>query len=78
MVEYQWIRDQSYRALGVPLMEIDISRLVDEVQKGVTNPRDPATLRVATGPTGPANNQKLVERFKKALEQNVALASFGL
>jgi hypothetical protein len=78
MVEYQWIRDQSYRALGVPLMEIDISRLVDEVQKGVTNPRDPATLRGAIGPTGPASNQKLVERFKKALEQNVALASFGL
>ncbi len=78
MAEYQWIRDQAYQAIGAPLVEIDISRLVDEVQKGVTNPRDPATLKGAIGPAGPASNQKLVERFKKVLEQNVGLASLGL
>jgi hypothetical protein len=76
--EYQWIRDQAYRAIGVPLMEIDISRLVEEIQKGVANPSDPGTLRGAIGPAGSASNQKLVERFKKALEQNVGLAAFGL
>jgi hypothetical protein len=50
MAEYQWIRDQAYRALGVPHVEIDICYLVDEVQKGVTNSMDPGMLPRAIGP----------------------------
>ena len=38
----------------------------------------PGALRGSIGPTGPAANRKLVEPFRKQLESNLALASFGL
>lgn len=35
--EYRWIRDQAYRALGQPFVDLDIGRLVDEARRGVTS-----------------------------------------
>ena len=75
--EYRWIRDQSYRALGMPFVDLDISRLVDEARRGVTS-QTAGQLRGSIGPAGPESNRIRVERVKKQLEENLALASFGL
>ena len=74
--EYRWIRHQAYRALGQPFVDLDIARIMDEAKRGVT--AQAGELRGAIGPDGPEVNRKLVEKFKKFLEDNIALASFGL
>ena len=75
--EYRWVRDQSYRALGAPYVDFDIGRLVEDVRRGAKQ-TEVGKLRGAMGPAGPEANRKLVEAFKKQLEANIALASFGL
>ena len=75
--EYRWVRDQAYRALGAPYVDFDIGRLVEDVRRGAKQ-TEVGKLRGAMGPAGPEANRKLVEAFKKQLEANIALASFGL
>jgi hypothetical protein len=75
--EYRWVRARAYAALGVPFLEIDVSQLVDDVMSGRTG-SDPAEMRGAFGPEGPAANSSLVAVFKKQLEENLPLASLGL
>jgi hypothetical protein len=74
--EYRWTRSQAYAALGMPLMELDVSRLVEEVKAG----RQPAAppYRMTTASPGSPGLRKLVEPHRKALEANVGLAFFGL
>jgi hypothetical protein len=74
--EYRWIRDQAYRALGQPFMDLDIPKIIDDAKRGVSS--QAAELKGSIGPAGPEANRKLVEKFKKFLEDNLALASFGL
>jgi hypothetical protein len=76
--EYRWIRNQAYRALGQPFVDLDISRLMDEARRGVSSPETAGQLQGSLGPTGPESNRRLIERVKKQLEENLALASFGL
>jgi hypothetical protein len=75
--EYRWIRDQAYQALGQPFVDLDIAKLMDEVRRGVTSDA-PGRLLGSIGPGGPEANRKRIERFKKMLEENLALATFGL
>ena len=75
--EYRWIRDQAYRALGQPFFDLDIAKIVDEARRGITS-ETAGQLRGSMGPSGPESNRALIERFKKQLEENLALASFGL
>ena len=75
--EYKWIRDQAYRALGQAFVDLDIGKMVTDAQRGITSTK-PGELRGSMGPAGPESNQKLVEKFRKFLEENIALASFGL
>jgi hypothetical protein len=75
--EYRWVRDHSYRALGIPLVSVDVSEIIAKASRG-EDVEQPRTLEGSIGPTGPAENQKLVERFKKHLEDHAALAIFGL
>lgn len=75
--EYKWIRDQAYRALGQAFMDLDIGKMVADAQRGITS-SNPGELRGSMGPAGPEANRKLVEKFRKLLEDNIALASFGL
>lgn len=75
--EYRWVRGQAYTALGLPFMDVDVARLVESITSGQA-PGEPARMGGSIGPGGPEQNQKLVEPFRKALEDNVALASFGL
>lgn len=75
--EYRWIRHQAYRALGLAYVDLDMARLTEEASRGGSG-IEPAQLRGAFGADGPETNRKLVEGFKKQLEANLALASFGL
>ncbi len=73
--EYRWIRNQAYRALGQPFVDLDIAKIIEDAKRGVSD--QAGQLRGALGPDGPEANRKLVEKFKKLLEDNIALASFG-
>jgi hypothetical protein len=75
--EYRWVRDQAYRAVGVPFVDLDIAKLIEDAR--ANRAVDAAgQLRGAIGPAGPEANRRLIERFKQQLEANLALASFGL
>jgi len=76
--EYRWIRDQVYRAVGIPYVDFDIGEIANDIRRGATTPGERGQLRGSIGPAGPESNRKLVEPFKKQLEANLALASFGL
>jgi hypothetical protein len=75
--EYRWVRDRAYSAIGVPFMEIDVSRIIEDMKQGVSN-ADPTALRGSLGADGKDPNASLVMRFKKHLEENLALATLGL
>ncbi len=75
--EYRWIRDKAYQALGQPFFDFDVAKFVDQIKSGAQNVQ-PGELRGAIGESGPEANRKLIEKYKKSLEQNLSLASFGL
>lgn len=75
--EYRWVRRQVYAAVGLPILDLDMSRLVENIQKG-TAEAAPGELAGSVGPSGPEANRQLVEPHRKELEENAALASFGL
>jgi hypothetical protein len=75
--EYRWIRDQAYQALGVPFVDFDIAKFAEQIKSGSPNIQ-PGQIRGAIGESGPEANRKLIEKYKKVLEDNVSLASFGL
>jgi hypothetical protein len=74
--EYRWIRDQAYQALGLPFVDLDLTRLMDAASGA--GEAAAGQLRGALESAGPEKNRQLVEAFKKQLEENVALASLGL
>ena len=76
MEEYRWTRSRAYAALGVPLMDLDVARIIEGVKEG-RRPAAPA-YRMTVDPTGSPAVQKLVEPHRKALEANAGLAFFGL
>ena len=74
--EYRWVRNQAYAALGMPMMDVDVAKIVEDVRAG-RSPSEPQRS-ISIGPTGPPGNQDLVKPHKKALEDSAALAFFGL
>jgi hypothetical protein len=75
--EYRWIRDQAYSALGIPFVDLDVAKLVDSAKRGLHD-ETPGRVSGALAPSGPESNRTRLEKVRKQLEQNVALASFGL
>jgi len=75
--EYRWIRDHAYRALGMPFVDLDVGKFAEAIRSGRSF-NQPGEIRGSFGPAGPESNRKLVEPFKKRLEDNIPLASFGL
>jgi hypothetical protein len=75
--EYRWIRSEAYRALGVPFIDVDFARIAEQTRSGQQPSSAVLVGGALTGP-GPASNLKLVERYRKQLEDYVPLASFGL
>lgn len=76
--EYRWVRNQAYAAVGIPIVDLDVSKLVSSISSGQQAEEVPGQIGGSFGPSGPEENQKLVEPVKKQLESNAALASFGL
>jgi len=74
--EYRWVRLQSYAALGMPMMDFDVARMIEDARSGRTPAQPDGVLRL--GPSGPPATQKLVAPHRKALENYAALAFFGL
>jgi hypothetical protein len=77
--EYRWVRQQAYAAIGMPIVDFDASKMIDDVTSGAT-PIGPPVPRVggAIGPSGPEANKTLVAPYKKLLEDSAALSFFGL
>ena len=75
--EYRWIREQAYRALGKPFVDLDIGRFIADAKRGIP-PETAGQLRGALEPSGPIINRERIAKFRKILEDNLALASFGL
>jgi len=70
--EFEWVRNQLYRAAGLRLTRIDVSDILDGVQD--------AAVRVRTAPDGPAPdaNRALAQPLAAQLEQWRAFGFFGL
>jgi hypothetical protein len=75
--EYRWIRDQAYRAAGMPFMDLDLGRFAEDARRGVTA-EGAGRLRGSMGPAGPESNRARIAAVKQQLTDNIALASFGL
>jgi hypothetical protein len=74
--EYRWIRSESYRALGIPFVDMDLGQMAERAREG--GQAGTIQLNGAVGDKGPEANVKLVEKYRKRLEDYMALASFGL
>jgi len=77
--EYRWVRQQAYAAIGMPVVDLDVSEIIDDVTSGRTPQQTQGPhLGGSMGPTGPEANKTLVAPHKKTLEDNAALSFFGL
>jgi hypothetical protein len=76
--EYRWIRQQSYLAIGYPMMNVDVGAMIDDAMAGRAPAQPQQTIPLPAGPAGPEKNKTLLAPHKKALEDNAALSFFGL
>jgi hypothetical protein len=59
-------------------MEIDLAAIVNQATSAGGSSEVPARMSGSIGPSGPEANRNLIEPLKKTLEDNAALAIFGL
>jgi hypothetical protein len=78
MQEYRWIRSAAYGALDIPFMDVDFGRIADQVKSAGGKADGTVLVGGAFAGKGPASNLKLVEKYRKQLEDYIPLASFGL
>jgi hypothetical protein len=71
--EYRWIRSSAYGALDIPFTDVDLGRIAEQVKAG-----GQVIVGGAFAGKGPASNLKLVEKYRKQLEDYLPLAAFGL
>jgi hypothetical protein len=76
--EYRWIRSAAYGALDIPFMDVDFGRIAEQVRKAGSQVTPNVLVGGAFAGKGPASNLRLVEKYRKQLEDYVPLASFGL
>jgi hypothetical protein len=74
--EYRWVRTQAYAALDMPLVNMDLAKIIEDAKAGKPT-EQPGTVQVPTG-GAPEKNRTLLAPYKKLLEDNVALSFFGL
>ena len=75
--EYRWIRSAAYQAIGAPYVDVDFARIAADAKNGRQS-QMPGSFEGAFKGASPPANVRLVEKFRKQLEDNLALASFGL
>ena len=51
--EYRWVRGRAYAAIGLPVMDIDVGKLVTDFRTGGSG-EDAVRYEGAVGPSGPA------------------------
>jgi hypothetical protein len=76
--EYRWIRSSAYAALDIPFMDVDFGRIAEQVKNAGGEVNATVLVGGAFSGKGPASNLKLVEKYRKQLEDYIPLASFGL
>ena len=74
--EYRWVQRQAYGAIGMPFMDMDVSKAIEDIQAG----RDPGKTGHHAAEASPASdkNKALVEPHRKLLEDSVSLSFLGL
>lgn len=77
LAEYQWIREQAYRSLGMPFVDLDLKKLAEDARQAVPSDLS-AEIRGSMSAEAMAANRARLAKFKKILEENLALAAFGL
>ncbi len=76
--EYRWIQQQASAAIGMPVMNMDVAKAIEDIKAGRSAEQAGPPVTVPTGPSGPEANKALVAPHQKALEDTAALAFFGL
>jgi hypothetical protein len=76
--EYRWIRSAAYGALDIPFTDVDFGRLADQIKSRSGGSDGTVLVGGALAGRGPASNLKLVEKYRKQLEDYMPLAAFGL
>ncbi len=67
LAEYSWVKREAIRAVGIPFATLDLTQLTGE---SVNLPELSSTV--------PEANVKLLEPYRETIEENFALAFFGL
>lgn len=75
--EYRWIQQQSYAALGMPFVDMDISKMIEEAQSGRPSTHGEHMAR-ELAPGASDRNKSLVEPHRKLLEDSASLSFLGL
>jgi hypothetical protein len=75
--EFRWIQEQAYTAIGLPVMNMDVSRFIDDVKEG-RQPEQPGQLALPVSSVTSDKNKSLVEPHRQLLEDNASLSFFGL
>ena len=80
--EYRWIRSAAYGALDMPFVDVDLARIADQVKNAARQAAGQVNAPVLVGGAfagkGPASNTRLLEKYRKRLEDYMPLAAFGL
>ena len=65
LAEYLWVRTQAYKALGLPIMTLDLSKVIDDIKQG-RSPADPTpTLGRLGRPERPGTQQEADRAVRK-------------
>jgi hypothetical protein len=75
--EYRWIRSEAYKSLNLPLVDIDFGTIAEHIRENKQPNQDIMLGGAFSGSASPANT-RLVERYRKQLEDNMPMATFGL
>src|ERR1051326_256664 len=68
--EYRWIRSSAYAALDIPFMDVDFGRIAEQVKNAGGQGNATVLVGGAFSGKGPASNLKLVEKYRKQLEED--------
>jgi len=75
--EYRWIRSEAYKSLNLPLVDIDFAKIAAQIKQN-EEPNQEIMLGGAFSGTASPANARLVEKYRKQLEDNMPMATFGL
>jgi hypothetical protein len=78
LLEYRWVQMQAAAAIGMPVMTMDVAKTIENFKEGRSIDQSERPVTLPAGPSGPEANKTLVTPHQKEIENNAALAFFGL